>query len=264
MTGAKYAVCVGINDYPGTGLDLGGCVNDARDWAELLRGQGYRVVTLLDSQATREVVLTELRTAAGAAKYGDRIVFTYSGHGTWVPDNDGDEPDQRDEAMCLHDFQSGGLLLDDDIAQITSTLRRGVGWLNLSDSCFSGTVNRFAALTGAPTTMGTPKFIPPHMLRSDIDEVDAVDIEARTTTKAGSRLTSSLISGCSDLEYSYDAAFDNGRPNGAFTYHAVRTWEPGINLGAWFRRIREHLPTQYTPQTPQLSATDYRKRARAV
>lgn len=30
------ALCVGINDYPGSGNDLKGCVNDAKAWAELL------------------------------------------------------------------------------------------------------------------------------------------------------------------------------------------------------------------------------------
>ena len=29
---AKRALCIGINDYPGTGSDLAGCVNDAHDW----------------------------------------------------------------------------------------------------------------------------------------------------------------------------------------------------------------------------------------
>ena len=29
----KKALCIGINDYPGTGMDLRGCVNDADDWA---------------------------------------------------------------------------------------------------------------------------------------------------------------------------------------------------------------------------------------
>jgi hypothetical protein len=30
------ALCVGINDYPGSNMDLAGCVNDARDWQALL------------------------------------------------------------------------------------------------------------------------------------------------------------------------------------------------------------------------------------
>ena len=33
---AKKALCVGINNYPGTQNDLNGCVNDANAWAGLL------------------------------------------------------------------------------------------------------------------------------------------------------------------------------------------------------------------------------------
>jgi len=29
----QKALLVGINDYPGTDQDLGGCVNDARAWS---------------------------------------------------------------------------------------------------------------------------------------------------------------------------------------------------------------------------------------
>ena len=32
----KKAVCIGINNYPGTSNDLQGCVNDANDWCALL------------------------------------------------------------------------------------------------------------------------------------------------------------------------------------------------------------------------------------
>ena len=31
-TMTKKALCIGINDYPGTDSDLQGCVNDATDW----------------------------------------------------------------------------------------------------------------------------------------------------------------------------------------------------------------------------------------
>ena len=30
---ANKALCIGINNYPGTHMDLQGCVNDAEDWA---------------------------------------------------------------------------------------------------------------------------------------------------------------------------------------------------------------------------------------
>ena len=45
------ALCIGINNYPGTGSDLSGCVNDANDWAKELNSRGYNVEKLLDKNA---------------------------------------------------------------------------------------------------------------------------------------------------------------------------------------------------------------------
>lgn len=48
----KHALCIGINDYPGTDSDLAGCVNDANDWAAELRQRGFDVRLMLDGAAT--------------------------------------------------------------------------------------------------------------------------------------------------------------------------------------------------------------------
>ena len=37
---SKKALCIGINNYPGTHMDLQGGVNDANDWARPCRGVG--------------------------------------------------------------------------------------------------------------------------------------------------------------------------------------------------------------------------------
>ena len=58
---ANRAICVGINDYPGTNMDLAGCVNDAKDWQALLERRGYRVDALHDREATRARIVDALR-----------------------------------------------------------------------------------------------------------------------------------------------------------------------------------------------------------
>ena len=251
----RYALCVG-NNYPGTTAQLQGCVNDALDWSELLASQGYEVTML--REATLADVVGQLMDLVDKAGFGDRIVFTYSGHGTWVPDRDGDEADGRDEAMVMADYRAGGLLLDDTLQQIFSKLRRGVGTLILSDSCHSGTVSKFAALSDNPRR---PKFLSPVELIEGLTDERAVRLEQ--TTASTPRVTTSLISGCGDLEYSYDASFA-GRPNGAFTRAASDAFRPGISLNTWFKRIREALPSDFYPQSPELTASPYRKYTRAL
>ena len=79
---AKTALCVGINDYPGTGSDLEGCVNDARDWAAELDRRGYQVRILLDREAVRDAIFRSLDRLVSEAGPRDVLVFTYSGHGS--------------------------------------------------------------------------------------------------------------------------------------------------------------------------------------
>lgn len=77
----KYALCIGINNYPGTQNDLSGCINDAKDWADELKARGFEVTSLLDAQATKAAMAEGMRAVIGEAKYGDAVVITYSGHG---------------------------------------------------------------------------------------------------------------------------------------------------------------------------------------
>jgi hypothetical protein len=246
------------NNYPGTDAQLQGCVNDAVDWSELLVSQGYEVT--MRHEATLGDTIGCLMELVAKAKWGDRIVFTYSGHGTWVPDRDGDEADGRDEAMVMADYRQGGLLMDDTVQLIFGDLRAGVGGLILSDSCHSGTVSRF--LGDAATPKERPRFYPPSNIITGLTEERAKILEQRPASTP--RATASLISGCGDLEYSYDAVFNN-RPNGAFTRAAIDTYKPGVSLGRWFTAIREELPSDWYPQTPQLTAASpYRKYIKAL
>ena len=138
----KRALCIGINDYPDSFNDLAGCVADANDWAELLSTQydfKDNVSLLLDEQATRSGILTGLGELVDAAGAGDVLVFSYSGHGTWVPDRgEHDEIDNRDEAICAHD----GNIIDDELRGILVRLDPEARLTVVSDSCHSGGVTR--------------------------------------------------------------------------------------------------------------------------
>lgn len=251
----KYAVCIG-NNYPGTNAELRGCVNDALDWADLLSRSGYEVVML--REARFEETVHALEAAVGRAGYGDRIVFTYSGHGTWMPDLDGDETDGRDEALVMADYMEGGLLLDDHLQHIFGMLKTGSGALILSDSCHSGTVSRL--LQSHMEIPAQRKFMSPVEF---IDMSDERAMEAERVRASTPRRTASLISGCGDFEYSYDTSF-GGRPNGAFTRIAIDAYREGISLASWHKAIRAKLPSLYFPQSPELTAASaYRKYLRA-
>lgn len=72
---------------------------------------------------------------------GDSLVFYYAGHGSHVPDNNGDEKDGYDEALCPVDYKVSGKILDDEInAAIVAPLPHGVILHSIMDTCFSGTL----------------------------------------------------------------------------------------------------------------------------
>jgi hypothetical protein len=79
-----------------------------------------------------------------ALRRGQTGVITYSGHGTWVPDLDGDEADRRDEAICPVDLWDTGVVTDDRLYEIFSERAYGAKLIFISDSCHSGSVNRMA------------------------------------------------------------------------------------------------------------------------
>jgi len=261
----RKAVCVGINDYPGTYNDLNGCVNDANDWAKLLREQfgfGNNIKLLTDANATRKSILAALEDMVTGAKRGDVIAFTYSGHGTWVYDQgERDESDNRDEAICAHD----GNILDDELREVISQIDREAHLTVVSDSCHSGTICR-AMLKAtydrdrkAAKNALKPRYMPP------IEEVDAALSDLipirRRMLYPESDMPEILLTGCNSTEYSYDA-YVGGRYNGVMTATAIRLIEadPAQTYLQLHKKIRTLLPSPRYAQAPQLEGSGANKR----
>ncbi|GJM91500.1 hypothetical protein PR202_ga07876 [Eleusine coracana subsp. coracana] len=71
---------------------------------------------------------------------GDSLVFHYSGHGAQQRNYNGDEVDGFDETLCPVDFETQGMIVDDEInAALVRPLPRGVKLHALIDACHSGT-----------------------------------------------------------------------------------------------------------------------------
>jgi hypothetical protein len=258
---AKYALTIGINNYPGTENDLAGCVNDAKDWASELKKRDFKVTELIDQQATKQRMVEEMKSVIGKAAKGELVVITYSGHGTWQPDDDGDEADMRDEALCPYDL-SKGPLLDDDLFEVFTAAAYGARVIMISDSCHSGTVAKFApAMTNRKI-----RFMPLAAYEKDERKLSRARAIEKAPPRGRSRASALLLAGCKDTEYSYDTEF-NGRPNGAFTRVALEALK-GLGAAAtykdWHAAIRKRLPSMDYPQTPLLTATRTQKKWRVL
>ena len=234
----KRALCVGINNYKTSPLQ--GCINDALDWQRELTRRGYSTDLLVDGFATKTVILERLSALVAGARWGDRLVFTYSGHGTFIPDRDGDEPDHRDEALVSVDMRT---ISDDEVYNATGGIPRGVRFTIISDSCHSGSMARFVG--GSITAQA--RFIDPAHVT-----VDSAPKQRGLPAKA------MLLSGCQDHEVSYDAHID-GRYRGAMTAAALKTLPFAGSMKDWHRRT---LAAIGYPQTPVLTASAYQQRLR--
>jgi len=266
---AKSALCIGINNYPGTDCDLRGCVNDANDWAATLAARGFTVKTLLDNQATKAALVAAFQSLIRAAKSGDTVAITFSGHGTLAPDTSGDEVDGYDEALCPYDIHQGNVLLDDEIHTLFAQRAAGVKLILISDSCHSGTVTRNAPpdpdATAAPRIRYLPlaSWLPEDAMPRGSSGKPLATLPVSQVFSPWAQLVSGagdlLMAGCEEgpNHYSYDADFKN-RPNGAFTYYALRalkTLPAKATYRDWHAAIRRSLPSTNYPQKPQLVGT---------
>ena len=290
----RYALCIGINDYPDTDMNLAGCVNDANDWAAEFAARGFAVTTLLNAQAIKAEMQRAMRDLIGNARSGDLVTITFSGHGTYVYDISttavpGDESDGFDEALCPYDVvATNDPLIDDEIHAIFAARPAGVRLLLIADSCHSGTVSRVAA-PDLSHRRAQKRFLPPSAWMSPSQQAlsaqapsrrngayaraSAFALGVRSAMAAaepadGDAITAPLddvlLSGCMEgkVNYSYDAVLDD-RPNGAFTFYALKTLRdlsPGSTYTDWFAKITPgFLPTTDYPQTPQIVAVDAAK-----
>jgi metacaspase-1 len=240
----KKAICIGINNYPGTVNDLNGCVNDANDWSTLLTSFGFETTKIIDNQATKSNILTSFESLINNASAGDVVVLTYSGHGTQVLDTSGDEQDAYDEALCAYDEN----IIDDELGLILKNANTGVQIIVISDSCFSGTVTRIMKSDTIRSRFIKTDDIPP-----------TATLKKKFLAKASEEnMVEILLSGCSDSEYSYDA-FINGKWNGVMTANAISIIKPEQTYIEFYTKLRKVLPSNDYPQTPQLEGAEKNK-----
>jgi metacaspase-1 len=278
---ARLALCIGINNYPGTHMDLAGCVNDANEWAAELTTRGFTVTRLLDQAATKAAMVSAFTTVIGQATKGDLVVITFSGHGTYVPDQNGDEADGLDEGLCPHDIQTGGgALVDDEIQSLFAARKAGVRLVLVADSCHSGTVTRAVADDDAPSDMPRARFLPMGnwMPASQLPRGASGKPLATVAVSSGaSPFAAAMSKGASDLllagcreganNFSYDARIQ-GRPIGAFTHFALRTLRTlpaGATYADWHAAITpKFLPSVSYPQVPQIVGSAAARNARVL
>jgi hypothetical protein len=251
VSGARRALCVGIDSYPTS--PLAGCVHDAQTWAQALRGLRFDVTTVIDRDATRQRVLDALHALVASARAGDSLVFQYSGHGTQAEDLNGDESDRYDEALVPIDYTSGALLLDDDLADVYRRLPDGAVLTLFMDCCHSGTNSRFAPLDRSlPRGDERRRFLE---LTADLEEAHR-RFRARARGPEPTSAEESLpglihVAACLDNQFAYESGGE-----GHFTRIATAALAAAVARGQTNEDFGSDVAAQVIglgrPQTPRL------------
>lgn len=164
------ALLVGINQYQSPQISrVLGAEEDVWATRQFIQTKyGFteaEIHTLTGSQATRARILAEFRDwLVGDTLPGDRVFFLYSGHGSTVPDDNGDEEDGRDETIVPYDTQllpnrTENQIRDDEFNALIEQLSGRLSVL-VFDSCHSGTVTRAVGETTPPEQLGA-RYLPP-------------------------------------------------------------------------------------------------------
>lgn len=263
---AKKALLIGINRYKIPGADLRGCVNDVKGIRSVLTKYfgftGKDISILTDYAATTKAMRDAIARLVKGARKGDILLFHYSGHGSNVPDRNGDEADHRDEILCPTDLDWKDPLLDDWLRATFDKLPAGVSLTVVMDCCHSGTNTRAILPPDAPLL---PRYLPnpwdlmaeesgrklrgkvrgglrrsrPAQRKSDVVNVTIPEV---------------LVTGCRDTQTSADAQI-GGTFNGALTYNLVATIK-AANGKLTYRQLHEgtlqRLRRGRFSQVPQL------------
>jgi len=120
---------------------------NAETMVKILQDAGVTSISRLSNlEATQENVINEIRRVGQLCDENDIFFFFYSGHGNPMPDQDGDEADGQDEAMCLPrsdgTCDEGSWLRDDDFSAEIADVTAGHK-LMILDCCHSGTMLDF-------------------------------------------------------------------------------------------------------------------------
>jgi uncharacterized caspase-like protein len=224
-TGKKnFAVVVGISSYQSSVLNLKWAEEDALDIYDTLRSsRGWETdnITLLtNSSATKEAIQASLAGLAKRVNADDRVVFFFSGRGSYGPDQPPfDEGDGLDEYLVPYDGLPASPardLNDDAIEALLSALPTN-NVLVILDAGFTGVGSRTGIPSGKEKCVlraGSGKSVAPR----------SVDGMTHELARPGYVVISAAQNGVAPKE-------SNQLRNGVFTYYFVEGLRGAANAG---------------------------------
>ncbi|PLY07102.1 MAG: hypothetical protein C0622_00225 [Desulfuromonas sp.] len=248
----KHALLIGISDYSVSGLaSLQGTHNDVELMREVLTDERFgftddNVQVLLDEQARHSKIKDAFAALVRRIDPGDFVYIHYSGHGSYTPDLNGDEPGDYDQTWVSYGSrkpEGQGLddydILDDELHEWLIPLFEKAGQVVLvSDSCHSASVTRGET----PAVRAAPKDMSEHPL-------------GKQTFVTGDLSAGVIIGAARDQEAAGEFSNEDEKIYGLFTWfwaQALRQAHPGETWQDVFRKTYAKVTQRRKSQLPQL------------
>lgn len=260
----RRALVIGINYTGDPNLQLNGCIPDANRMCDYLISIGFKdedILVLTDpingkpthlpTRANIVKAINWLNSLAPASDFiyhsalwkkndGQRaqLVVHYSGHGSNIADDNGDEMgDRRDETICPKDISvsMSNMIRDDQLrSMLVGNMNSNSRLVTILDCCNSG------------TGMDLPFAYKTKMEKASYNPNTSCDVIC--------------FSGCKDVQYSADTYVD-GKPSGALTAAFLKfvSENPNITTSELADKSREYIKNtlNVSDQYPVISFGKY-------
>lgn len=155
LAGNRRALVIGVGCQKDSSWPVIHGDMDVPPVVEMLSSNGFTDIrTLVNASATKTGIVNAFRQLAADCAAGDLVYIHFSGHGQWMTDMNGDEPDGWDESWIPYDAcrryceedRGERHLCDDETAELLHAIRRRVGEsgniIVVADACHSGDSTR--------------------------------------------------------------------------------------------------------------------------
>lgn len=207
----SFALFFGLNYINTPIMRLRGCWNDAIALSSLFTSELYNIpiectesildnfidIRLIRHKTSKNSMIVKLYELA-LKSWSDeleRVIISFSGHGSYVTDNNGDETDGKDEGICPSDCTVSGLIIDDELLKILNMFNPMTRVYVIMDSCHSGSMLDLPYNSTGASDTNVGADIKPHiiMISGCTDPQTSADAYIQKTSKFGGALTTSII-----------------------------------------------------------------------
>jgi len=252
-------------------------VNDVQSLGDLLVTKfDFRpedIHLLRDAEGVKSRVRQEWQWLTAGAAPGDTLVFHFSGHGSNVRDQNGDEADGRDEITCLYDMDfddPNTYILDDEWYEWVRQVRRDANLIIVKDTCHSGGSSRAMPVRDSrgmihemlvsssqtsrglgsegplpETQVSVNRFLVPPDLGLDGSRAVVSRAVKPSKLRRAADLNLNLMA-CQETQTAADA-YINGTFNGAFTYYLCQALRanPDLDSQSLVKAVAASLQSGY-------------------